>query len=533
MLYDIVLGGVLSATFIPVFVDQLANRAEERRLPLHLGHPHRRRWWCWWPPPCARAGAGPVLHHRPDRARYVGARPPDRPGAWPSAPWPPRLLRWFVIQIAAYGFFALAAALLNTRRRFVAVAWAPIVNNVVCIGVLVWFGCGPARQRDAGQRRAPPGPARPARPRHLARRGAPGASPSSPACGVADLGLTPLALGPPRRRAAHGDPAQRLDLRVRGGQPDRAVRRHPAGRHGRRGTDPVSSYTYAYAFLQMPYGIVAVTVMSVVAPDLAERWSTGQTAGLPGPAGRRAGGPCWPSSSRPPSACCCWPSRRWPCCSATGHSTAAETATTGAALAMFALGLPGFCSYLYIVRVLQSMQRTKVAFYLYLVENAINIALAVAAGAPAGRARPGPVALDGLHGGRARSALALLRRWFGRLGTPATWAPLRRVALATRGHGRRRSWWCPTSRVPRTVWPSWSGWWLGGGGWRRLRRGGIVLGRREAAAARPGAGQRPHGLRAGAREALDRGPDGSARLHGCTVADSPHARRADRDRQRL
>ena len=50
------------------------------------------------------------------------------------------LLRWFVIQIAAYGAFSLAGALLNTRRRFVAVAWGPIVNNVVCIVVLIWFG---------------------------------------------------------------------------------------------------------------------------------------------------------------------------------------------------------------------------------------------------------------------------------------------------------------------------------------------------------------------------------------------------------
>ena len=32
------------------------------------------------------------------------------------------------------------------------------------------------------------------------------------------------------------------------------------------GPDPVSSYTYAYAFFQLPYGIVAVTVMSVVTP---------------------------------------------------------------------------------------------------------------------------------------------------------------------------------------------------------------------------------------------------------------------------
>ena len=61
-----------------------------------------------------------------------------------------------MIQIAAYGFFALAAALLNTRRRFVAVAWAPIVNNLVCIGVLVWFGLLGRAQRRPGQRRAAP-----------------------------------------------------------------------------------------------------------------------------------------------------------------------------------------------------------------------------------------------------------------------------------------------------------------------------------------------------------------------------------------
>ena len=41
------------------------------------------------------------------------------------------------------------------------------------------------------------------------------------------------------------------------------------------GPDPVSSYTYAYAFFQLPYGVIAVTVMSVVTPDLAEKWSTG------------------------------------------------------------------------------------------------------------------------------------------------------------------------------------------------------------------------------------------------------------------
>ena len=59
MLYDIVLGGVLSATFIPVFVDQLANRTKERGVHVHFGRalglagrpasPRRWRRWCWRP----------------------------------------------------------------------------------------------------------------------------------------------------------------------------------------------------------------------------------------------------------------------------------------------------------------------------------------------------------------------------------------------------------------------------------------------------------------------------------------------------
>ena len=61
-----------------------------------------------------------------------------------------------------------------------------------------------------------------------------------------------------------------------------------------------------------------------------------------------------------------------------GAETSAQASQTAAALAMFALGLPGFCTFLYMVRVLQAMQDTRTAFRIYLVENAINIVLGVA-----------------------------------------------------------------------------------------------------------------------------------------------------------
>ncbi len=425
MLYDIVLGGILSATFIPVFVDRLSNKSEREAFDsisavltvsvVVLGVTT-----------LAALVAAPFLidaltvldtHSGPDQIHRVLLERQVATG----------FLRWFVIQIAAYGLFALGAALLNTRRRFVAVAWAPIVNNLVCIGVLVWFGL-------------------------WAGHGASLASVEQHKTQLVLLGLgTSLgvvlqgaALVPSLRRADLGllrwhwnphDDALRAVTRLGGwtfgfvlaNQIALFVVTVLAGSVA--GPDPVSSYTYAYAFFQLPYGIVAVTVMSVVTPDLAERWSTGQrtaflrrmTGGL-----RAVLALIIPSAvgmlllARPVVALLL----------GVGHSTPAETATTGAALAMFALGLPGFCAYLYFVRVLQSMQRTRVAFYLYLVENALNIALALLLVHPLG-VRGLALSLSIAYTVAALLAFAVFRQWFGRLAERETWAPLLRVIIAS------------------------------------------------------------------------------------------------------
>ena len=49
------------------------------------------------------------------------------------------LLRWFVPQLACYGLIALATALLNTQGKFAAPMFVPIANNLIVIGMLVWF----------------------------------------------------------------------------------------------------------------------------------------------------------------------------------------------------------------------------------------------------------------------------------------------------------------------------------------------------------------------------------------------------------
>jgi putative peptidoglycan lipid II flippase len=425
MLYDIVLGGVLSATFIPVFIDQLSKRTKEEAyrsisavLSVSIVVLLVTTVAALLLAPAFITGLTAL--DATSHSHVVHLVAAERADAT-------TLLRWFVIQIAAYGFFALAAALLNTQRRFVAVAWAPILNNLVCIAVLIWFGLLTNRRPTLA--------------------------------GIADhhtqvvlLGLGTslgvviqvLALLPSLRTAQLGqlrwhwdlhDVALRAVIRLSGwtfgfvlaNQVAQFVVILLAGTAP--GADPVSSYTYAYAFLQMPYGIVAVTVMSVVAPDLAERWSTNQrTAFL----ARLSGGLRAMLALIVPAAVAMLLLAKPAVALLLGHgnSTAADTAPTGSALAMFAVGLPGFCTYLYVVRVLQSMQRTRVAFYLYLVENTINVGAAVLLVHSLG-VRGLALSLSIAYTVGALLGLALLRRWFGPLGTPETWVPLRRVGLAS------------------------------------------------------------------------------------------------------
>jgi putative peptidoglycan lipid II flippase len=425
MLYDIVLGGVLSATFIPVFIDQLSKRTKEEAftsisavISVSVVVLVTTTVAALLLAPTFIAGLTALDTTSHSQALHLVVA--ERADAT-------MLLRWFVIQIAAYGFFALATALLNTQRRFVAVAWAPILNNLICIAILIWFGLLTSRRPTLA--------------------------------GIADhhtqvvlLGLGTslgvviqvLALLPSLRTAQLGllrwhwdlhDVALRTVIRLSGwtfgfvlaNQVAQFIVILLAG--SASGSDPVSSYTYAYSFLQMPYGIVAVTVMSVVAPDLAERWATGQrTAFLV----RLSGGLRAVLALIIPSAVAMLLLAKPAVALLLGHgnSTPADTAPTGAALAMFALGLPGFCAYLYVIRVLQSMQRTRVAFNLYLVENGINIVLAVLLVHSLG-VRGLALSLSVAYTVGAVVGLVLLRRWFGPLGTPETWAPLRRVGLAS------------------------------------------------------------------------------------------------------
>lgn len=368
MLFDLVVGGVLSATFIPVVVERLAIDSERRAwrsissvvtvaLVILVGASIVSFAFA----PVIVDGFTFLSHASTPLARRALATQRSDTVT---------LLRWFTPQIFFYGAFGLATALLNIRQKFAVGAWAPVLNNVVCIAVLLWFhGVDPSPLAAA---------------RH------PGNHLVALALGTsAGVLVQLLALGPSLWRSDLGRLRFRWNLR------DPAVK--TMGRLGSwtllvvltnqaslyvvlafafasGGRGPVSAYTYGWSFMQMPYAVVVVSVMGALTPRMAHLASTGDRPGL-----RDA----LTTGLRQSLVIIL------PCASALiflsqpivgillNHDSARQPLLAGTALAILAAGLPGFTIFQLCVRGLQSMQRARDVFYLYVGENALTILLAV------------------------------------------------------------------------------------------------------------------------------------------------------------
>src|SRR2546428_3486149 len=125
IVYELILGGVLSATLVPLFVDSLERRddlAASALFTVALA--------------VLTVLTAVAMLFAPLIARLYAL---DTSGAERTAQVHVMTIftLWFLPQMLFYGFTALASALLNAHRRFVAAAFAPVVNNLVVIGILV------------------------------------------------------------------------------------------------------------------------------------------------------------------------------------------------------------------------------------------------------------------------------------------------------------------------------------------------------------------------------------------------------------
>ncbi len=363
IIHDLVLGGVLAATFVPVFVDRLSHRPRreaERSISAVLSISL-----------LLLAGATVLFEVAAPwiiDLYTIGAH--DDTGRALAT----TLLRYFAPQLFFYGVISLIAAVLATQDRFAVVGFAPIVNNVIGIGVLALLG---ALLRSPSAHLA-------SHPGEVALLGV------GTTLGVA---LQALVLLPSLRRCG-------LRIRFRFAPEDSALRQilslsgwtfgivatnqiavllvlalaaHSSATNG----NGVSAYTYAYTFFQFPFGVAATSIVNVATPDLARAWGESNL----GLVGRRFGvavrqllAVILPATvgylvlARPAVALFLQH----------GAESSTDAGTTASILVLFAIGLPGYCLFFLAVRTFQAMQDTRTAFICYAIENGVNIVVAFA-----------------------------------------------------------------------------------------------------------------------------------------------------------
>jgi len=355
LVYELVLGGVLSATLVPLFVEH-DDDPEARSVLLSVGLSAAVALTL-----VGFAGLGAVA--------WLG-------GGTDAGPrWEATLVLVALVlpQILFYGVTTLATAALNARRIFTPPAFTPVLTNVVSTAALVAVGL----RLDGDDAR-------------LDLRTIDHATLAWLGLGFT-VGVAAMAL-PLVRTMRRELPAATWAPRLR----------HPViARVGRlsgwtvgyvvanqlaliavtallatRAEGSVTAYQQAFIFFQLPHGLFAVSLMTTVLPLLS---SAHVEADLDAFRARFLEGLRLVLVVVLPAAAG-YVALATPLVTLLldrGAFDAGDAAVTGRTLAAFALGLPGFSVYLYALRAFYARTDTRRPFVLNAVENAINVAAAV------------------------------------------------------------------------------------------------------------------------------------------------------------
>lgn len=360
IVYELLLGGVLTATLVPLFVRLVDGRDEEGTSAVVTVAV------------LALVGItalGIALAPFIVRLYTLRVSGPSRHDQQQLAT---DLLRLFMPQMLFYGMTALATALLNARRRFAAAAFAPVLNNLVVIAVFLSLARVVGGQFTLDRVRDDSG---------LVLLLGLGTT-----AGIAAMALVLL---PALRRAgvrlrfrpAWRHPAVLRMLRLSGWTFGYAVANQIALwvvlvlANGETGGP--FAYLAAYAFFQLPHGLFAVSLMTTVAPELA---AAGGREDPPALRHRFSRALRLTLTVIVPAAALLAGLAR-PIVTALlqrGAFSASDASVVADTLAAFAVGLPFFSTYLFALRAFYALHDTRTPFLLNCFENALNIGLALA-----------------------------------------------------------------------------------------------------------------------------------------------------------
>jgi putative peptidoglycan lipid II flippase len=356
LLYDLVLGGILSATLVPVIVEHMdrdddAIDAVATVIFVVLLAATALAMIC-----------APLIIAMFNLSSSAAQARSQASVAVP-------LLVLFLPQILFYGLSSLGTAILNARRSFAVPAFAPVLNNLIVIVVFL------ALPRFAG-----------------------GHTPSFDQVADDDLLLAYIGIGTtlgivamtavlwPAMRAA----GVSLHWRFRP--------RHPAVREiGRlsgwtlgyvvsnliaytviqtlaNGVEGVTEYAYAYIFFQLPYGLWTVSVMTAYTPEMAAAWARGELDDLRDRF--TSGFRLLPVVILPLTIALV--ALAHPIVSVVlehGSFDLASGDLTARTLIAFAVGLPAFSAYLFAMRGFYALRDTRTPFLINLGENIANVVI--------------------------------------------------------------------------------------------------------------------------------------------------------------
>ena len=396
IVYELLLGGVLTATLVPQFVkhfesdDDDATSAVFTVAMLAL---------------LAITALGVLL--APWIVQLYTLRV-SGPGKDAQQALATAFLRCFMLQMVFYGLTALATAVLQARRRFFAAAFSPLLNNIVVIAIFLMLPQLASRPITVERVRSDNG--------LLLLIGL------GTTAGIAAMALALL----PALRAAKihlrflprfRDAAVGTMIRLSGWTIGYVIANQVALwivlvlANERQGGAFV--FLSAYAFFQLPHGLFAVSIMTTVAPELAAAGGREDNAALRHRFSRALrltltvlipAAAIYVALARPIVVALLQ----------RGAFNAADAVIVSDTLVAFAVGLPFFTTYLFALRVYYSRGNTKTPFWLNVFENGVNIVLALALFSPLGI--PGlAYAFSGAYAAAAVLTLIVLSRDIGSL----------------------------------------------------------------------------------------------------------------------
>ncbi len=266
IVYELILGGILTSVFVPVFVERLethgaadardvANRIITLVLVILV----------------IVAALGALFAEQIIRLYLVSSDDVDRDAQIQLGVF---FLRWFMPQVVFYGVGAVATGLLQAHRRFAAPMFAPVLNNLVVIGTFIAYAIVRGSRSPTVE-------------------------------GITDAERTILAIGTTlvvvTMTVALWPSLRSIGYRIwlRTGWRHEAVRQlvrlaawvavYVAANqlsytvvivlNNRFDAGP-QIYTTAFIVFQLPHAIFAVSIFTALLPGMSERWATGRPEGV-------------------------------------------------------------------------------------------------------------------------------------------------------------------------------------------------------------------------------------------------------------